>query len=907
MEEPDLAHVRLHVTASPRLNWTVRVLECPHAWGPCSDGNVVGSTTFTAAEATTPLDGYRPHYTLDRAVPLDEATGDGRHVFEEGHRIQLEVNASVGPSMDAGVESNLDELPFGSRGAWVLRRGGAGPDGELPSHVAIDSPDALAAAGWVEDARGVVTTGLNPARTARADLRLAVESAFGAGDLADLQPRVRIAPGEGGDAPRLAMEPDPSLDLPREGRAGWRAPAPGWTLEGVPTDRYQATFAAPPFRDVAGSGIVGGLEVAWPFVVGPVEQRSPAHGVDVQALEAIGSGPRRMEMACEAPVCSTEDGLPTFQGAATEGEVDTTSTDGLRATLYRVWVTNTGDQPQWFNIQLADATETLVNDVEPYRCPFAFTPRPQVVRTPGEPSDTDPTEVANPEQISDEAVGCQFEADGSQPDPVTLPAHEILRKTPHNRTVLADVPVEVGPGRTAEYYVRVYHRTDAASYAPSRFQFEVAADCVGCPASDAAALRAQGQNGVKNRSDVLVEPVGRQPGYADPDKTPLVDASKAHQEEVEGQVDGPGDTRVYRVRVTNGAVYPDRGGHPAEVTVSLAGVDEAAGWDAALRPALGSSTSSSWTQQYTFDNCDRGLCQGYTDMEFLVRVEAPEAGQRPQAGDHDAVQVVAQGHGPGFDDADRLVLDTTVAAQPSVSIDIRTEDRTIPPDARRAALLDLANEGTAPATVELQASAPPGFEARLPQETVRLRPYETRTVPVVLASPFHVEPGSEARVRVAARWDGPGPEPAPGTACGGDPLPPDAPAACRTLLFEAVPEPALQLESPSGDGSSQVVEASPGDVVRWNLALSNTAPEGSPSLEATTAARGPAGWTAFAEPEAFRGGEALDPGETKEVTVTAVVPRDADPGQRHWVRAKANRPDARVGTTDLLLPVDVRG
>lgn len=643
--------------------------------------------------------------------------------------------------------------------------------------------------------------------------------------------------------------------------------------------------------------------------------------VEVKLLDPIATAFRYMEMECDATICPTDEGIPTFQAIGTEQDVDTDSNDAVRTMLVRTWITNTGDDTEKFNLRIVGQSETPVNDVEPYRCPFAFTQRPQAVRTPSDPGDADPTTLVNPNQLSPEVIGCQLEVDGSQPDPATLPAHEILRKSTNNVTNSPDEPIQLEPGQTVEYYVEVHHRTSASSYATTNFEFSVVADCVGndCSAFDRDNVEVRGRNGVADKSGVLVEPVARNATdmdgdgtrvYDDEDALPLVQTGIHEQDSVTRTiVPGQRDHVDFRVRVTHGASFSALS-QPGDVTVDLTGISTDKGWEADLIPvtATGEQTLPDPVEQFTFDNIrnNNGRAVAYQDMEFLVRMYPPSEAEMTESTPRSANVILEADSQFG---SDIVELTTELARVPKLNMTQPAIAPEVQPDEGVAFGLGLRNSGTSAGTFELRAKTETGWQVDKPFANVSIPAQSTTSLPLIVSAPPTANPGENTTVRITATWE----DEVTGnfqrsqlqceqTAQGYVPADPDAPVECLAVDVSVVERGDLSISPVEGSGAV----ISPGGDHTFSLEVKNTRDEQEAAMPVKLRASAPnSEWSVQLTRTDFTGeDERIPAGESRTVNLFVNAPDDVLEGSSHsFVVAAENTATGQIAQE--LLTVDV--
>lgn len=631
--------------------------------------------------------------------------------------------------------------------------------------------------------------------------------------------------------------------------------------------------------------------------------------VDVDILNAIGDLRWRfLEMECPGTTqltCPSDTGIPRLLGGtATEEDIDTDSNDAIDATYFRTWVTNTGDTEQTFELKIRGANEVSINDVEPYRCNFAFKPIPETAQAPStNPNDLPPSvgtgDVTglNPRQQS-----CAVESDGSTPpafDANNIWPPATLRKFSDNKTSpVARIP-DLGAGETAEYYVRVLHRTNAFEYATTKLKFSVVADCVDCPAEGRDEIRVRGENGVEEKSDVLVEPVARLPGYNE-GPLPLVEIENQTQETLSKSfLPGQQDFVDYKVRVTHGGTYADTN-EESKVTVDLVGIESQGGWDAKLQPVTTrAETNLGFRESYTFDTACTGemLCQptgsgtghaSYQDTEFRVRVFPPDPAEENNddkllAGESSSVIVKA--NGVGFQGTDSVILKTEVESVPELRLEAGTNDEPITPGDRTAFLLKLRNIGSSRGTFSFHTKAPAGWTASPAHENFTIEAQTSRSIPLRVSAPDGIEKGREVEILAKSTWDDQVPRDWTNQELrcnsAGEPVNPEAPVACELVTVRVVQEGVLKITPEAGTSSTM----RPGGQQIFKFALANNADSRDIGVNLEVVAS--EDWTAQLSRNTFTGESDLDAGENRSVNLVVRAPNDVIQGSSHAFVVKA--------------------
>lgn len=627
--------------------------------------------------------------------------------------------------------------------------------------------------------------------------------------------------------------------------------------------------------------------------------------VRVDILNAIGDARwRYLEMECPGTselACPSDEGIPQPLGLATDDPPDSDANDAIDATYFRTWVTNTGDQEQSFTLDIRGAQEDLVNDIEAYRCDNAFTPIPDSARLPeagtGVPSTPNQGEITG---LSPTEQTCALESNGDRP--ADFQANNIwppptLRKFSDNRTSSIATIEDLGAGETAEYYVRVVHRTDASSYATSKLTFSVVADCNECPAEGRDEVRVRGENGVEDKSDVLVEPVARLPGYNDDTSLPLVDIDNSTQQTVtKSFIPGQQEHIDFKVRATHGASYADTN-EESKVRVSLTGVETEDGWDAQLQPVttqaeteLGFVDSYTWgTECGEFLFCGPGADPGhasYQDTEFLVRVTPPSPDDDENellAGDSSSVIVEASGI--GFQGTDFVKLKTEVESVPDLELDAGSLTEPVTSGESTAFLLDLDNRGSARGTFSFTAEAPDGWTASPSHDNFTIEAQSSRSLPLRVTAPDAIEVGRQVDILVKSTWDDEVPKDWSNDElecdASGEPLNPNAPVACETLTVTVVDRGTLRIH-PEGSTSATM---QPGAQETFGFSLENTADNRDFDVELEVVA--PQEWSADLSRDQFTGDSDLDAGDNRSVNLILRAPDDVVEGSSHAFVVKA--------------------
>lgn len=424
------------------------------------------------------------------------------------------------------------------------------------------------------------------------------------------------------------------------------------------------------------------------------------------------------------------------------------------------------------------------------------------------------------------------------------------------------------PGQTGELYawVPVTKDSDDAGCEGDTLSFVVEAKGRETKAlgRDGASLLAVDNSGENYANPVLLEHVARLSGYSA--ESPYVDIGNATRTGLTTGIE-VNTSQSYFVRVTNGAAWSDytdpyKPGNPtipANVRLSVAGVDRDLGWNVSLRRANGdlNTNTNPWVDTLTFGNQNNNRREAWSDYEVEVRIQAPRGENGTGlAGDQDQFTLQATMVGDKKSTLDFKAIITEFA---NVSIEADSLNVFAHPGQAGAALVYVNNTGSSRVPVSLRASVDPStpnaaaWTVEPAVQTFTLDAFKNRTAALLITPPGGAASGD---VTVTVEYA---------------PSPVDLNRTVNRsihLSTQVVPRGSLTLAATATD-----VSIAPGGFANYTLNLVNT---GTLPVSYQVAATSIPNWTATLSP--LQG--SIGAGETKAIVYVLKAPTDVTDGNR---------------------------